>query len=40
MVTLSKTNRFMNIPKSDLPRVVVIGGGFAGIALARKLLKE
>ncbi|MDT0647330.1 NAD(P)/FAD-dependent oxidoreductase [Zunongwangia sp. F260] len=30
----------MNIPHSDLPRVVIIGGGFAGMALARKLLKE
>ncbi|MDT0643230.1 NAD(P)/FAD-dependent oxidoreductase [Zunongwangia sp. F363] len=30
----------MNIPQSDLPRVVIIGGGFAGMALARKLLKE
>ncbi len=30
----------MNVPKSDLPRVVIIGGGFAGISLARKLLKE
>ena len=30
----------MNIPKTDLPRVVIIGGGFAGIALARKLIKE
>lgn len=30
----------MNIPKSELPRVVIIGGGFAGMALARKLLKE
>lgn len=29
----------MNIPKTSLPRVVVIGGGFAGIALVRKLLK-
>jgi len=27
----------MNIPKSDLPRVIIIGGGFAGIALAKKL---
>lgn len=30
----------MNIPKTDLPRVVIIGGGFAGMALTRKLLKE
>ena len=30
----------MNIPKTDLPRVVIVGGGFAGIALARKVLKE
>jgi NADH dehydrogenase len=27
----------MNIPKSDLPRIVIIGGGFAGIAIAKKL---
>lgn len=30
----------MNIPKTSLPRVVVIGGGFAGMTLTRKLLKE
>ncbi len=30
----------MNIPKTDLPRVVIIGGGFAGMALARKIMKE
>lgn len=30
----------MNIPISDYPRVVIIGGGFAGMALTRKLLKE
>ena len=30
----------MNIPKTDLPRVVIIGGGFGGISLAKKLLKE
>lgn len=30
----------MIIPKSDLPRVVVVGGGFAGLALARNLLKQ
>ena len=27
----------MNIPQSNLPRVIIIGGGFAGIALAKKL---
>jgi NADH:ubiquinone reductase (H+-translocating) len=27
----------MNIPQSSNPRVVIIGGGFAGIALAKKL---
>jgi NADH:ubiquinone reductase (H+-translocating) len=29
----------LNIPKSAWPRVVIIGAGFAGVALARKLAK-
>ncbi|WP_394749740.1 NAD(P)/FAD-dependent oxidoreductase [Spongiimicrobium salis] len=30
----------MNIPKSNFPRIVIIGGGFAGISLAKKLSKK
>ncbi|WP_299245317.1 NAD(P)/FAD-dependent oxidoreductase [uncultured Aquimarina sp.] len=30
----------MNIPYTNLPRLVIIGGGFAGVALARKMAKE
>lgn len=30
----------MNIPKTSFPRIVIIGGGFAGVALARKLSKQ
>ena len=30
----------MNIPKSDKPRVVIVGGGFGGIQLARALSRE
>ena len=30
----------MNIPKSNLPRVVIIGGGFAGINLAKTLANK
>lgn len=30
----------MNIPISENPRVVIVGGGFAGISLAKHLLKE
>ncbi|MCG2459587.1 NAD(P)/FAD-dependent oxidoreductase [Flavobacteriaceae bacterium F89] len=30
----------MNIPRTSLPRVVIIGGGFGGIALAKKLSKK
>ncbi|MCM5664311.1 NAD(P)/FAD-dependent oxidoreductase [Galbibacter mesophilus] len=30
----------MNIPRTSDPRVVIIGGGFGGIALAKKLAKQ
>lgn len=30
----------MNIPKTNLPRIVIIGGGFAGIAFAQKLKNQ
>ncbi|MDC6367045.1 MULTISPECIES: NAD(P)/FAD-dependent oxidoreductase [Flavobacteriaceae] len=30
----------MNIPQSSLPRIIIIGGGFGGISLARKLSKK
>lgn len=30
----------MNIPQSSFPRIVIIGGGFAGISLAKKLSKQ
>jgi len=30
----------MNIPDIDLPRVIIIGGGFAGLKLAKKINKE
>ena len=30
----------MNIPHSNLPRIVIIGGGFAGIAFAKKLKNQ
>ena len=30
----------MNVPINDLPRVVIIGGGFGGVSLARELEKK
>jgi NADH dehydrogenase len=30
----------MNIPRTSNPRIVIIGGGFAGISLAKKLSKQ
>ncbi|WP_111307590.1 NAD(P)/FAD-dependent oxidoreductase [Confluentibacter sediminis] len=30
----------MNIPRTSYPRIVIIGGGFAGISLAKKLSKQ
>lgn len=32
-----KSNQKMNIPRSSFPRIVIVGGGFAGIALTKKL---
>ncbi|MGM0636487.1 MAG: NAD(P)/FAD-dependent oxidoreductase [Bacteroidota bacterium] len=30
----------MQIPKTEIPRLVIIGGGFAGISLAKKLMNK
>nr|WP_299340522.1 NAD(P)/FAD-dependent oxidoreductase [Allomuricauda sp.] len=30
----------MNIPQSSMPRIIIIGGGFGGISLAKKLAKK
>jgi len=30
----------MNIPETQLPRIIIIGGGFAGISLIKKLQKQ
>lgn len=34
------SSRLMNIPQSSYPRIVIIGGGFAGVSLAKKLSKK
>ena len=39
-VTFAFKHEFMNIPRTSYPRIVIIGGGFAGIALAKKLSKQ
>ncbi|MFV0541848.1 MAG: NAD(P)/FAD-dependent oxidoreductase [Aestuariibaculum sp.] len=30
----------MNIPRTSFPRIVIIGGGFAGVSLAKKLARQ
>jgi NADH dehydrogenase len=40
MLPLHSKFFIMNIPKCSFPRIVIIGGGFAGIALAKKLSKQ
>lgn len=40
MLPLFSKYLFMNIPRTSFPRIVIIGGGFAGIALAKKLSKQ
>ena len=37
MATQIPSNNTLNIPTLDVPRVVIIGGGFAGLKLARNL---
>ncbi len=31
------SKQFVNIPDSDFPRVVIIGAGFAGLSIVKKL---
>ncbi len=40
ILTFADMSSSMNIPQSSFPRVIIIGGGFGGIALAKKLSKK
>lgn len=40
MFNFTHKQLIMNIPLSSYPRIVIIGGGFGGIALAKKLSKQ
>ena len=40
LLPLPCNRSFMNIPQTSFPRIVIIGGGFAGISLAKKLAKQ
>ena len=40
MLPLQRKNENMNIPRTSFPRIVIIGGGFGGVSLAKKLTKQ
>lgn len=40
MLPLPRKYLYMNIPRNSFPRIVIVGGGFAGIALAKELSKQ
>ncbi|MCG8473950.1 MAG: NAD(P)/FAD-dependent oxidoreductase [Cytophagales bacterium] len=37
---MSKNELTIHVPKSDCPRVVIIGGGFAGLRLAQRIVRK